>query len=389
MDYNKMMEIVQDAHKDPSSIDPDRILNYIFASTGYSIENPPPPPVINQLKIDFARWLPAFCFLKPDLEYCKEGVISFYSYRVSLAANVTFLVLFALSFGGFAYTMARTRRANLFSVAMMLGIVSEMIGYAGRIFSWKNQWNENPFLVQVCCLTVGPAFLAAGIYLCLRQIVTAFGPKNSRIPPKWYTRIFIPCDLISLALQAVGGALASVASKRDLPTAKGDAVMIAGLAFQVFTMFAFMLVAADFALRTYRASRHAHLPNLSCALDNHPDMVRLRRSSRFKGFLGALVVSTVCIFIRCVFRVIELSGGWTGPLMARQDLFIAFEGVMIVVSVVVLNFFHPALCSSHLFEPPADRTAGVPKRRKRVISGPRLVNFDSYEKSHGSSIETA
>ncbi|KAI3540759.1 RTA1 like protein [Colletotrichum abscissum] len=389
MDYDKMMKIVQDAHKDPSTIDPDRILNHIFASTGYSVENPPPEAVIKQLKIDFAPWLPAFCFLKPDLEYCQEGVISFYSYRVSLAANVVFLVLFFLSFCGFAYTMYRTRRANLFSVAMMLGIVSEMIGYSGRIFSWKNQWNENPFLVQVCCLTVGPAFLAAGIYLCLRRIVTAFGPKNSRIPPKWYTRIFIPCDLISLALQAVGGALASVASKRDLPTAKGDAVMIAGLAFQVFTMFAFMLVAADFALRTYRASRHAHLPNLSCALDNHPDMVRLRRSSRFKGFLGALVVSTVCIFIRCVFRVIELSGGWTGPLMARQDLFIAFEGVMIVVSVVGLNFFHPALCGSQLFKPPADRTAGVPNRRRRIISGPRLVNFDSYEKSNGSSIETA
>ncbi|KAK1701463.1 RTA1 like protein [Colletotrichum godetiae] len=384
-----MMEIIQEVQSDPSGVDPDRILNYIFASTGHSVDNPPPPAVINQLKVDFARWLPAFCYLKPDLEYCKEGVISFYSYRVSIVANAIFLALFTLSFFWFAYTMYRTRRANMFSVAMMFGIISEMIGYTGRILSWKNQWNENPFLVQVCCLTVGPAFLAAGIYLCLRQIVTAFGPKNSRIPPTWYTRIFIPCDLISLALQAVGGALASVASKRDLPTAKGDAVMIAGLAFQVFTMFAFMLVAADFALRTYLASRHAHLPNLSCALDNHPDMVRLRRSWRFKGLLGALVVSTVCIFIRCVFRVIELSGGWTGPLMARQDLFITFEGVMIVISVVVMNVFHPALCSSHLFEPPVDRTVGVPKRRKRVNAGPRLVNFDSYEKSHGSSIETA
>ncbi|OHE96476.1 RTA1 like protein [Colletotrichum orchidophilum] len=386
MDYPKMMAIIQEAYADPSKIDPDRILNYIFASTGHSVDNPPPQPVINQLKIDFAKWLPAFCFLKPDLEYCKEGVISFYSYRVSLPANALFLALFSLSLVGFVLTVFRTRRAYLFSVAMILGVLAEMIGYGGRIVSWKNQWSENPFLVQVCCLTVGPALLAAGIYLCLRQIVTAFGPGNSRIPPKWYTRIFIPCDLTSLFLQAVGGGIASVASKRNEPTQTGDNVMIAGLAFQVFTMFAFMLVAADFALRTYRRARRAHLPNLSAVLDNHPDMVRLRHSTHFKGFLAALVLSTVCIFVRCVFRVIELSGGWTGPLMARQDLFIAFEGVMIVISVVGLNVFHPAFCSEKLFEPPTDRPVVIPRPR-RMSAGPKMVNFDSYEK--GSSIETA
>jgi len=60
------------------------------------------------------------------------------------------------------------------------------------------------------CLTIAPAFLAAGIYLCLKHIVDTFGRENSRISPRSYPRIFIACDFLSLVLQAAGGGIASV-----------------------------------------------------------------------------------------------------------------------------------------------------------------------------------
>lgn len=71
----------------------------------------------------------------------------------------------------------------------------------------------------------------------------------------------------------------------------------------------------------------------------------------FYGFLAALSVSTICIFWRCCFRVAELSDGWTGSLMKRQDLFIGMEGAMIVISVLVLNVWHPAFGPMSLAEP--------------------------------------
>ena len=46
----------------------------------------------------------------------------------------------------------------------------------------------------------------------------------------------------------------------------------------------------------------------------------------------------------------ELSGGWEGDLMGRQDLFIGFEGVMIVISCFVLNVFHPSVCFKEMME---------------------------------------
>ena len=114
---------------------------------------------------------------------------SYYYYRVDEAANLVFAVLFGISLIGYLIAFGLTRRAFGFTVAMVCGTILEILGYAGRVWSWKNPWTENAFLIQIVCLTIAPAFMAAGIYLCLRRIVYAFGPENSRIRPESYTRI--------------------------------------------------------------------------------------------------------------------------------------------------------------------------------------------------------
>ena len=42
--------------------------------------------------------------------------------------------------------------------------------------------------------------------------VVYLGPQYGRFSPKLYYWIFIPCDIFSLCLQAVGGALSSTSS---------------------------------------------------------------------------------------------------------------------------------------------------------------------------------
>jgi hypothetical protein len=114
---------------------------------------------------------------------------SYYFYRVDLGANVAFAALFGISLLAFLITFISTRRALAFSVAMLSGTILEVIGYAGRLMSWNDQWSQNGFLIQIVCLTIAPAFMAAGLYLCLRRIVYTFGPENSRIKPETYTRL--------------------------------------------------------------------------------------------------------------------------------------------------------------------------------------------------------
>ncbi|MCJ1358294.1 MAG: hypothetical protein MMC33_008293 [Icmadophila ericetorum] len=221
---------------------------------------------------------------------------------------------------------------------MVSGCALEIIGYAGRIIGYQNPFSQNAFLIQIVCLTIAPSFLAAGLYLTLSRIVTTFGPENSRIKPLSYPRIFIPCDVASLVLQALGGGIASTASHQNKSPNTGDHILVAGLAFQVFTLLIFITLFADFGIRTLR-----RLNSLGeAALD--PMHAKLRASWSFKGFMYALVLATLCIFIRSVYRVAELGEGWTGALIRDQKTFIGLEGSLVVLAVLSLNLFHPGLC---------------------------------------------
>jgi len=180
----------------------------------------------------------------------------------------------------------------------------------------------------------------------LRRIVYAFGPENSRISPEAYTRIFIPCDLASLFLQAAGGGIASAKSHANEDPSLGNNIMIAGLAIQVFTLFIFMCLCTDFALRTYKRYKSMG----EDAFDQSPIFKHLREGRRFKLFLGALTLATICIFWRSTYRVVELGEGWTGHLIKQQWLFVGFEGVMVIVACLALNIFNQAFTFKEAME---------------------------------------
>ncbi|KAI8937942.1 hypothetical protein NX059_005625 [Plenodomus lindquistii] len=298
---------------------------------------------------------------------------SFWGYRPSYSANLAFAILFAISMIAFLAQGFLSKRWWGFTFAMVFGCALELAGYIGRARAYEHLWSEDYFLIQIVCLTVAPAFLAAGIYLCLARIVAAFGDENSRIKPRSYPLIFIVCDVISLVLQATGGGMASVATHNDEKPDTGNHIMLAGLAFQVFTLCLFIGLALDFAFRTYR--RISKFGASSTLDESHAE---LRASWVFKGFLIALTISTLCIFTRCVYRVAELSEGWSGHLMLTQKYFVGLEGAVIIAAVLILNLFHPGLCMKEAGQ--ANALSGA----SRTWYGTKTSSVGS---SHGSHME--
>jgi hypothetical protein len=67
----------------------------------------------------------------------------------------------------------------------------------------------------------------------------------------------------------------------------------------------------------------------------------LRNSGRFKYFLIATIIAYACISIRCVYRIAEMAGGWRNKIMQDEPAFIILDGVMCVIAVLAMNFFHP------------------------------------------------
>ena len=65
--------------------------------------------------------------------------------------------------------------------AMLCGILLEVVGYTARIFMRKDPQERTPFLMDNICLILGPAFLAASIYLCMGRIVVVYGREISRL----------------------------------------------------------------------------------------------------------------------------------------------------------------------------------------------------------------
>lgn len=70
----------------------------------------------------------------------------------------------------------------------------------------------NIFISYLVCLTIGPAFLCASIYLCLSRLVVVYGRNIARFSPAVYAVTFMICDFVSLVLQGTGGGLAATAN---------------------------------------------------------------------------------------------------------------------------------------------------------------------------------
>jgi hypothetical protein len=72
--------------------------------------------------------------------------------------------------------------------------------------------------------------------------------------------------------------------------------------------------------------------------------IRLRRSFKFKLLLFSLTISAILIFMRSVYRVIELSEGWKGELMSNERFVIWLEAIPVAISGFFLAIIHPANC---------------------------------------------
>jgi hypothetical protein len=57
----------------------------------------------------------------------------------------------------------------------------------------------------------------------------------------------------------------------------------------------------------------------------------------------ALCLATVTLFVRTVFRSVELSGGFSGPLANSEVQFMVLDGVMVLIASTCLTVMHPGI----------------------------------------------
>ncbi|RAK96468.1 RTA1 domain-containing protein [Aspergillus ibericus CBS 121593] len=278
-------------------------------------------------------------------EGCKayqSSVSTSYGYIPSEAAGIAFCVLFGLSMmvHVIQFCWKRTWWCSLFSIGCMV----EVLGWAARLWAAICPYNSTAFMIQISTLIIAPTFYTAGIYVLLGRFIQLFGPASSMLTPKRYLWIFCTCDVVSLVIQAAGGGLASSESDEvNGDTSLGTNIMVAGIVFQLASISIFVICAVDFFRRSVRLGYRQ-------ALVNGP----------LSYLVGAMVFSVVCIYIRSIYRTIELAQGWSGYLITHQTYFIVLDGVMMVLAVAVFNIFHPGWLL------PTDMAFALPKGQVTV-----------------------
>lgn len=95
-------------------------------------------------------------------------IYSVYGYRPSLAATLVFLILFGISSGIYLFQGIKTK-TWFFSMAMVIGGLSEVMGYVAKLLLYNDPFSDTGFKMSVVLLTFAPAFYAAGIYFSERQ----------------------------------------------------------------------------------------------------------------------------------------------------------------------------------------------------------------------------
>ncbi|KAI0094862.1 RTA-like protein [Irpex rosettiformis] len=265
-----------------------------------------------------------------------------------------FVVLFGIS------TLIHTIEALRYRIwwlipTVLLAGAGEIIGWAGRLWSTYNLPDQTPFMMQIVCTIIAPTPLLAAIFIIFTRLTQTLGTCYSRLSPRWYSRVFLTCDIIALVIQGAGGGIAAGA-KTNSAASSGGNIMLAGIVFQlgimprptvqlVNTDKLQRLVAAQLAFVAFATEFFYRFVHNRPILRKRDSVEGLNKTPTWNAKLKlmslGLAISMGFLIIRSIYRTVELGDGWTGRVLRTQVYFNVFDGAMVLVAIFILNAFHP------------------------------------------------
>ncbi|SCU86688.1 LANO_0C08878g1_1 [Lachancea nothofagi CBS 11611] len=205
-------------------------------------------------------------------------------------------------------------------VPLLVGLGAECGGYIARIASKSDVFALGPYVAQTVMLLVAAAFMAATIYMNFgRLLVVMNATKVSFVPIRFSTTLFVLGDVVSILLQAAGGAILGTSDDKAL----GSNIVIGGLAVQVLIFGLFVLTEIRFLFLADKVS----------PLTSHI-------SRQWKVLNINLFVCSILILIRSIIRLIEFIQGYSGYIMSHEWFLFVFDGLpMIMVAILFIGTF--------------------------------------------------
>ncbi|RMJ16356.1 hypothetical protein BHE90_003897 [Fusarium euwallaceae] len=249
-----------------------------------------------------------------------------YHYEPSLAAAILFAVLFSLS--GFVHLYQLVRGKTWYFIAFFIGVLFEVVGHAARAYnaSESPNWSDAPFIMQTLLMLLAPALFAASIYMILGRLIRVLDAEHfSIIRTRWLTKIFVLGDVLSFAVQGIGGGIMAGADDKDAIDL-GQNVILVGLGIQIAFFVGFIIVISIFHYRILR----------------QPTQTSQETPLPWSQYILILYFVSLLILIRSLFRVAEFAAGQTSVLQTSEAYVYCLDTMLMFFVCVVFNVRHPS-----------------------------------------------
>ncbi|THX32727.1 RTA1 like protein [Aureobasidium pullulans] len=248
----------------------------------------------------------------------KDSSIIIYGYVPSLVLSIIAIVLFGLGFAGHVFLLSRYR--TWYFIPIAVGTAMEIIGYIFRILSnVKDPYAVAYFVAQYFCIVVAPVLFSASIYTIASTLTNFYGREHAPLSPKLILWGFVGCDVVATLLQVAGAALVGTSySNGNGNQETYNHILLAGLAFQVFSFAVFLIVFIWILLKARSSPRKVS-----------------------PAFTASVFVAALAVYLRTCFRLAETAEGLLQNLSSHEVYFGCLEFAPMIVAVYLLMYGHP------------------------------------------------
>ncbi|KAF3039552.1 hypothetical protein E8E12_007511 [Didymella heteroderae] len=247
---------------------------------------------------------PATPFFRSMLEKLEKAYMDNNVFTLSTALNV--------------FKLFKTR--TWFCIPFVIGLIFELSGYLARANSHLHPTESSSYIAQTLLIFLAPTIFAASVYMFLGRIVLATGHMQASIlRPTWLTKIFPGGDILCFLTQAAGAAMLVKPNASKATRVLGKAVVLAGLIIQLFVFGFFVIVVANFHIRTRKVT------GAKCA----------RTAFEWQIYLVMLYAVSGLITVRNIFRVAEYAMGGHSYLLAHEWPIHILDGLLMALAMAI------------------------------------------------------
>ncbi|GMK56862.1 hypothetical protein CspeluHIS016_0307020 [Cutaneotrichosporon spelunceum] len=210
----------------------------------------------------------------------------------------------------------RTKPKPKYMLWVTIGTFTMAVGFACRIPMTADPSSLGIYIATTLFTLLSPCAFLAQDYVLLPRLATWLDAEDCLfLSSRLIARIFIGSDICTFLIQAAGGGMTAMVSMAST----GEKIALIGLIIQCvsFGLFWVLLIVFAFRLR----SRHPEkwTPGLR----------------GWNALYWALQWTCIGIMVRCVFRVIEFSQGYSGYLRTTEWCYYTLDTLPLFLAIVV------------------------------------------------------